>query len=148
MIATIIICVFEALHIILIIESFYLVSLTKVNSGVPNTLHCVKVIWMCVVFYFFFKQKINYYDITGIVFCVLWVILIALSGSGFVVDGSSMNFLFSCLMILLGISLQIPKIIITKFYFWYGENDVNAIHFKVFHDLILFSFVVQIIISV
>ena len=142
-IVTLVVCLIEVIHMIIIIESYYLISLTTINSGIPNTLHCVKVIFVSTAFYFLFNQKINNYDVIGIGFCSLWVIFIALSGSGLVVDEFSWNFIFSGLLILLAIMIQVPKIIITKHYFCYGDNDVNMIHFKVFHDVILFSIIVQ-----
>ena len=78
----------------------------------------------------------------GIAFCGLWIVFVMLSKSGFTFDKISWNFILSAILMLIVSVLQVLKDIIMKYYFWYGDNEVNIVHFKVFHDLILYSLIV------
>ena len=101
-----------------------------------------KIFLIAITFYFIFNQRLNLLNYLGISLCGLWIIFITFSKSGFISDETSNNFILSAILMLVVSVLQVLKDIVMKYYFWYGDNDVNIVHFKVFHDLILYSFIV------
>ena len=123
--ATIVICFLELVNTFLIFESYYLISSTKVNTGVITTLFCLRIAFISIWFYYLFEQKLNLFDYVGMGFWWLCVILIALSKSGFIFNNFSANYILSICIILIVILLQTPRDAIMKYYFWYEENNVN-----------------------
>ena len=101
-----------------------------------------KVFLVSAIFYYIFGQNLNLLNFIGIIFWGLWIVFIMLSKSGFVFDKVSWNFILSAIFTLIMAVLQVLKDTVMKYYFWYGENDVNIVHFKVFHDTFLYSLIV------
>ena len=101
-----------------------------------------KVFLVSVIFYYIFGQKLNLLNFTAIIFWGLWIVFIMLSKSGFVFDKVSWNFILSAILMLIISVLQVFKDTVMKYYFWYGDNDVNIVHFKVFHDTFLYLLIV------
>ena len=117
----------------------YLISNTHMNSGFIGIFYyALKIVLISLSFYYVFEQKLNLLDIVGIGFWIWWTLFITLSKSDFDLDEASWNFVFFILLILIASILLIPKEIAIKYYFCYGDNDVNIIAFKVFCETILY----------
>ena len=89
-----------------------------------------------------FNQKLNFLNNISIACWGVWIVFVTFSKSGLSFSEMSWNYILSCLEVLLMAVLQVLKDAIKKYYFWFGENDVNIIHFKAFHDVVLYTLII------
>jgi len=137
-IATCVIWSLELLTKFIMLKSFYYQSVSGINSGVIVCFFTLKLIITTIAFNYLFNQKLKTYDYIGIILGILWVLTMTASHPVSTQKHTKTfgyEFLAAISLISISILVLIPRDIIMKKYFAYGQNNVNIVQFRTFHDV-------------
>ena len=132
------------------IISYQYATLANLNNGIVMTVLASKPVFSSVSFYFLFKQRLERFELIGVVFLLCSVVMIGVSSEGQEVNGdpnSTIYVVISILLLFLSSALVATRTVVMKYFLAYDSNQVNVSAFYNFYSFCQ-NFVMLIVFSV
>lgn len=122
------------------IESYYFATLAEMNTGILMSIYCTKAIISSILFYFFFKQALKWFEIVGIALCIGCAILLSISVKDPVneedAENPTHNGMLAIILMFISLGILSMRSVIIKKFFAYNNNNVNISALAAFRGII------------